>query len=57
MTNDLSMREKKLISALTLAANELSRCAGGYTRNAVNEACRIRDLISSIESDGEGGGE
>ena len=50
MTSNLSVREKELISALTLAANELFRCAGGYTRNAVNEAYRIRDLIRRIDS-------
>ncbi len=56
MTNDLSMREKKLISALTLAANELFRCAGGYISNAANQACAIRDLLRRIDSDTEGGG-
>ena len=58
MTNDakkLSMREKELLYALYSAVNELSRCASGYTRNAMNEACRAKELIRRIGSEMYGG--
>ena len=58
MTNNakkLSMREKELLTALNSAINELFRCASGYTKNAVNEACRARDLIRRIGSEMDGG--
>lgn len=54
MTNNaekLSMREKELLNALNSAVNELFRCASGYTRNAINEACRAKELIRRIGSD------
>ena len=44
----LSMREKELLTALNRAANELFRCASGYIHEAVNEACRIKELIRRI---------
>ncbi len=58
MTNNaekLSMREKELLNALNSAVNELFRCASGYTRNAVNEACRAKELIRRIGSELKGG--
>ena len=58
MTNNakkLSMREKELLTALNSAINELFRCASGYTKNAVNEACRAKDLIRRIGSELDGG--
>lgn len=59
MTNSaekLSMREKELLNALNSTINELFRCASGYTRNAVNEACRAKELIRRIGSELKDGG-
>lgn len=50
----LSMREKELLNALNRAANELFRCASGYTHDAVNEACRIKELIRRIGDEMKG---
>lgn len=47
----LSMREKELLNALNSAVNELFRCASGCTRNAINEACRGKELIRRIGSE------
>lgn len=51
----LSMREKELLTALNRAMNELFRCASGYTHEAVNEACRIKELIRRIDKEIHGG--
>lgn len=51
----LSVREKELLTALNSAANELFRCASGYTRDAVNEACRIKELIRRIGDEMDSG--
>lgn len=51
---ELSQREKEIIEALKNARKELLRSANGYTKNAINEACAIQDLLSRIDSEKDG---
>ncbi len=46
----LSMREKEMYEALKNARKELLYSASGYTKNAINEACAIQDLLRRIDS-------
>lgn len=47
----LSVREKEMYEALKNARKELLNSASGYTKNAINEACAIQDLLRCIDSE------
>lgn len=48
------MREKEMYEALKNARKELLHSASGYTKNAINEACAIQDLLRRIDSEKDG---